>query len=112
MFEILGGLSTIAVLVFGLIALLTPIWLYLTQKYTYETRRELQRTNKLLEQLIQQQATQVVAVTAPEPPAEDVTPSNTIIMTCKHCKKVFKYGISHSGKEKPCPGCKKMIILQ
>ena len=116
----LGGLLSLVIMAF---AAITPIMIYLIQRNTYQNRQELRRVNKNLETLhflLGKQTGMLKKSPAKkqEPPdlsqskPADNLPSNTITMTCEHCGKSFKYGTSHSGKYKPCPGCQKSLLLK
>ncbi len=108
--DIFGGIGSILFFIFAAVAILAPIWLYLINVYTGASRDELRKTNKLLKQVVDLLEKQNIK--PPEPVKEETATSNTVTMTCKHCGKSFKYGISHSGKYKPCPGCHKSIFLK
>jgi len=136
---IIGGLGTIALMVLAVLAFLAPIFLYLTQRNTYQTRQELRKVNKNLEALhyllgkqtgllqnkpttpaeenftfdaLSSQSGMVLQKKSEVPDPEEKPISNTVTMTCEHCGKTFKYGKNHSGKYKPCPGCEKPILLK
>lgn len=109
-FSIFAGFGGLLSLVIMALAAITPIMIYLIQRNTYQNRQELRKANKNLEQLIVLLKDQKISSTK-EPLAEKPT-SNTVTMSCPECGKTFKYGINHSGKYKPCPGCQKPILLK
>lgn len=129
---VFGGLGGLMWMVLATLAFLSPIFFYLTQRNTCQTRNELRRTNKLLEQMINIMGdTAVPAKENPSlinnqssivlkkkeakqghPSTPEKSTSNTVTMTCEHCGKSFRYGDSHSGKYMPCPGCQKSILLK
>ena len=119
--EIIAGLGSVGIIVLAIFAFFAPLFLYLTQRNTYQTRQEIRKTNKLLAKLIEQgdqladqlddQNKNFQFITAPPEPTPEPS-SNTVTMTCEHCGKTFKYGKNHSFTTKPCPGCQQPIILK
>ncbi len=112
-----GGIGSIIILVMTALAFLAPIFLYLIQRNTHQTRQELRKTNTLLEnlgQIIKNQNEMIIKNVAVKKMVADPpeTNDNTVTMTCEHCGRSFKYSTNHSGKYKPCPGCQKKILLK
>ena len=100
--EILAGISGVVWVIMAALVFLSPIFLYLTQRNTYQTRQELRKLNKSINQLIKLAEKQQL------PPA---TPK-LLKMTCPMCNKDIKYRSSHSGKKKTCPSCNNAILLK
>lgn len=133
-FSVFAGVGGLLSLVIMALAAITPIMIYLIQRNTYQNRQELRKVNKNLETLhyllgkqsgmlhdfsfttsnIEQDthSNQGGMELGKDAIKKEEPVSNAVTMTCEYCGKIFKYGISHSGKEKPCPGCKKTILLK
>jgi len=106
---VFAGIGGIIWLIFTVLAILTPVMVYLIQRNTCQTRDELRKLNDSINTLSRQLAAQ----NQPNKPTKkEKEPPATTGMTCEHCGKSFKYGINHSGTYKPCPDCKKKILLK
>jgi biopolymer transport protein ExbB/TolQ len=105
------GIGGIISIIMALLVLLAPIFLYLTQRNTYQTRQELRKLNatvKTLTDIAEKHQQQQLA--AEKQAAAQA--AKLVTMTCPHCHKEIKYRQQHSGKKKTCPHCDTIIILE
>ena len=110
-YSILAGLGGIFWIILLVLAVLTPLMIYLIQRNTHQTRQELRKLNQQLSNIADQLKERQRPPAEKQPTIEE-KPTDTISMTCEHCGKSFRYGSKHSGKYKQCPGCKKPILLK
>jgi hypothetical protein len=104
MADIFSGIGGILALIFLIISILAPIWLYLINVYTGGSRDELKKIRKLLEKMAEQQARQPVIQQEPAKTAGSAT--------CGVCGKTTPYPAKYAGQTKPCPGCKNPMLLK
>lgn len=104
--DILSGFGTILIVLFAVIAILAPIWLYLINVYTGASRDELKKIRKQLE---------IIVKRLDNPIQADRLPKNTkpgwAETVCPHCGKKTEYPNRYSGQNKPCPKCNQTIEL-
>jgi rubrerythrin len=110
--EIFGGIAAVLWIVLFVLAILTPLMIYLIQRNTHQTRIELRSLNKQMGQLVEVLQKQT-AQGAKEQPAKkkELTPGWTE-MICPECNKKLGYSSKFSGEVRDCPKCGKKIRLK
>jgi hypothetical protein len=124
LFAGVGGLvSGIIFIVFAIISILAPIWLYLINVYTHETRDELKKTNKLLESLVQitESQSQSVNPSTLQPVVADSpfitklegdpTRPEVSKAKCGKCGYTITYQSKHAGRSTKCKECDNHVML-
>jgi NMD protein affecting ribosome stability and mRNA decay len=111
---ILGSLGAIFWLVLTVLAILTPIMIYLIQRNTYQTRIELKKVNQQLVALTEAIDSNLIPKQpAPAAPTDSkITEPGSAETVCSNCGKKLKYSVKFSGETKPCPKCARPIRLK
>lgn len=105
MFEILGSIGFFLVFIFAILAVLIPVWLYLINVYTYQTRNEIRKTNNALERIADLLETKKTTEQLP------MDTSGAIETQCNNCGKRFRHSANISGTTKNCPKCGQPITF-
>lgn len=103
-FEFLGSIGALLFFIFMVLAVLIPVWLYLINVYTYQTRNEVRKLNKNIERLAD-----VIENKKESTPVADL--GGAIETQCKNCGKRFRHSANISGTTKECPKCGRPILF-